>query len=357
MPNSHLKQPVLAVCKMSIAIIACFVASAASAEPYDPQLGSKIDTYLEGKGSPIAGNGPVFFSSGVQWDVDPRLIVAIAGAESSFGTQWVNCPESGFNAWSWFWHSPDHTCPTSPFDSFAAGINTVTKYMRVSYFNRGQTTIQALTANPTHRYCVTNCASWVGNVTNFYTEQQGDTADLTFHIGLIDFEQFQSAPSIFGSVQPPLKVFAEINGKVSKNPADSATISGGSLLSNFRTADQTVVYGTASSPFCTGCLPRITIQFAQKVSNFSVYLINGLPQRPRGSPVTYIVKDDKGGMQTITLGSNWDFNSNQGGTQTNSVSATVMLPDTGIRQVTVAPSNGGGNFWYFAIDNIRFSPD
>lgn len=167
-------------CKMSIGIIAFFVASAASAEPYDPQAGSNIDTYLEGQGSPIAGNGPVFFSSGVQWDVDPRLIVAIAGAESSFGTQWVNCPDSGLNAWSWFYNG---TCQDSPFTSFAHGIMTVTKFMRLHYFDTGQTTIQGLTANPTHRYCVTNCASWVGNVTNFYTAQGGDTKDLTFHIG------------------------------------------------------------------------------------------------------------------------------------------------------------------------------
>ncbi|MGH6801629.1 MAG: hypothetical protein ACRECZ_09500 [Methylocella sp.] len=139
-----------------------------------------------------------------------------------------------------------------------------------------------------------------------------------------------------------------INGTVSKKKADSATISGGSLLSNFRTADQSVVYGTASNPFCIGCLPRITIQFAKKVSNFSVFLINGLPQRPKGSTVTYIVEDDQGGMQTKTFASNGDFNTNQGGMQTNSVSGTVMLPDTGIRQVTVAPSDGGNNFWYFS---------
>ncbi|MGH7751031.1 MAG: hypothetical protein ACREQ5_40640, partial [Candidatus Dormibacteria bacterium] len=190
MLNLHLKQPISAVCKMSIAIIAFFVASAATAEPYDKHLGSKIDTYLAGRGSPIAGNGSVFFDSGVQRDVDPRLIVAIAGAESSFGTRWVNCPESGFNAWSWFTNG---TCPNSPFTSFADGITTVTRFMRLSYFNRGQTTIPSLIANPTHRYCASNCASWVANVTNFYTEQGGDTADLTFHIGVIDFEQFTGA--------------------------------------------------------------------------------------------------------------------------------------------------------------------
>ena len=45
------------------------------AEPYDAQLGPKIDTYLLGKGSPIAGSGSVFFASGVQYNVDPRLSV------------------------------------------------------------------------------------------------------------------------------------------------------------------------------------------------------------------------------------------------------------------------------------------
>ncbi|MGH6867606.1 MAG: hypothetical protein ACREDA_01775, partial [Methylocella sp.] len=43
---------------------------------------------------------------------------------------------------------------------------------------------------------------------------------------LIDFEQFQSAPSFIHNVQPPLTVFAEVNGIVSKKEADSATISG-----------------------------------------------------------------------------------------------------------------------------------
>jgi hypothetical protein len=120
-------------------ISACFISTAILAEPYDPQLDSKIDTYLGGRGSPITGNGAVFFYNGVQDDVDPRLIVAIAGAESSFGTHWVNCPESGFNAWSWFYR-PRRPCSQSPFGSFADGINIVTPGM-ARYFNRNWNTI------------------------------------------------------------------------------------------------------------------------------------------------------------------------------------------------------------------------
>ncbi len=85
-------------------ISACFLSTAILAEPLDPKLGSKIDTYLGGKGSPITGNGAVFFASGVQDDVDPRLIVAIAGQESNFGlalgqpgsacpARWLQCLE------------------------------------------------------------------------------------------------------------------------------------------------------------------------------------------------------------------------------------------------------------------------
>ncbi len=313
-------------------ISACFLSTAILAEPYDPQLGPKIDTYLLGRNSPIAGNGAVFFSDGMRDDVDPRLVVAIAGAESSFGTQWVNCPQSGFNAWSLFFN---RTCPRSSFDSFAAGIDRVTRQMAI-YFNRNWNTIPIIGSH----YCPAGCGSWVGNVTNFYTEQQGDTEDLTFHIGLIDFEQFTGAPRDFTGAQPPLQVFAAINGTVSTKIADSATISGGQLL-NLATdgpPDPSIVYGTVDT-VCSGCLPAITIQFAHKVSNFSVFLLDG------SAPmiVMYIVEDDQGGMQTKT---NMPIFGAEGW--------TVTLPDTGIRQVTVT-SNGGG--WDFFIDNIRFSPD
>ena len=59
-----------------------------------------------------------------------------------------------------------------------------------------------------------------------------------------------------------------------------------------------------------------------------------------------MVEDDQGGMKTITSIGNFVV---QG--------YTVMLPEAGIRQVTVTATSTGGADWEFFIDNIRFSPD
>ena len=59
----------------------------------------QIDDYLRDKGSPLAGQGEAFVNSGRTHNVDPRLLVAIAGAETTFGLN--TCAE--YNAWNWFY--------------------------------------------------------------------------------------------------------------------------------------------------------------------------------------------------------------------------------------------------------------
>lgn len=139
----------------------------------------------------------------------------------------------------------------------------------------------------------------------------------------VDFEQF-SGPSVFTGVQPPLTV-------------DLATFSGGQILSRATNlpANQTTVYGTAI--FCSGCLPTITIDFSEAVSEFSVFVMNG-----QTFTVNYMVEDDQGGMSMISLVAN--FQSGAG---------TVSLPSTGIHMVSIT-SDAGGN-WDFLIDNVKFS--
>jgi len=115
--------------------------------------------YLEKKNSDLAGSAEVFVEEGRTWNVDPRLIMAIAGAETTFGKH--TCAKN--NAWNWF-HKK--TCKPSEFDSYGEGIKTVTKFMRRSYIQRGYSTIALIRT----RYCAEGCDNWVKLVTLFHDE-------------------------------------------------------------------------------------------------------------------------------------------------------------------------------------------
>ncbi len=79
------------------------------------------------------------------------------------------------------------------------------------------------------------------------------------------------------------------------------------------------------------------IDFSQKVSNFSAVLLN------RSVPLTYVVCDDQGGSQQITLGDN--------------AAGTISLPDSGIRRVGIRfQSELHSYLVYLGIDNVKFTP-
>lgn len=148
-----------------------------------------IDQYLARKpstsnSSPLFGQGSTFESYGQQYVIDPRLIVAISGAETSFATSKCHkTPVTGtHNAWNWFWCYGKGTCGAdvclnSPFDTWDSGIHTVSKYLRKNYLNKGYNTIPLIRS----KYCVDGCEHWVPNVTRFYEEMNGDPHDLAFH--------------------------------------------------------------------------------------------------------------------------------------------------------------------------------
>jgi hypothetical protein len=136
--------------------------------------------------SPLTGQGSIFESYGQQYAIEPRLIVAISGAETQFGTS--NCHSTPVvntrNAWNWFWCYADNTCGSdscinSPFDSWASGIKTLSKFMRRNYLNKGYTTIPLIQS----KYCVgPNCGPWGPNVTLFMEEMNGDPNNLALNV-------------------------------------------------------------------------------------------------------------------------------------------------------------------------------
>jgi prophage tail gpP-like protein len=141
-----------------------------------PATATEIDAYLKRKGSPIAGHGSTFVSAGVTWNVDPRLMVAIAGAETSFGTDPKAANDvAHFNAWGYG--------PHNQFTSWDNAINTITSDLGRNYINAGKTTVALIGAtwapggaanDPTDLN-----SNWVNNTSGFLRALDGDPDDVT----------------------------------------------------------------------------------------------------------------------------------------------------------------------------------
>lgn len=148
---------------MTLAVVSLLVSSLAAQTP-DLSFGNaptevQAAEYLTRKKSDLAPAAGTFISEGRKWNIDPRLIMAIAGAETTFGKHL--CAKN--NAWNWF-HK--RTCKPSEFPSYEEGIQTVTKFMRRSYVQRGYNTIPLIRA----RYCAEGCDNWTKLVSHFRDE-------------------------------------------------------------------------------------------------------------------------------------------------------------------------------------------
>lgn len=157
----------------------------------------------------------------------------------------------------------------------------------------------------------------------------------------IDFEQFSAPVNQFG-------------GQASLTVGSATFISGGGfgggLMRNqeFWSVDESNVFGTwfgvPESPQqpSDGCSGGLEIDFHEKVSNFSAVLLSTSQSLFGAVPATYTICDDQGGSQQITLP--------VGG------GGTVSLPDSGIRRVNIFPTSLGGEYVFWAVDNVRFTP-
>jgi len=127
-----------------------------------------IGSYLESKGSPLASSVPALLAASHRYRVDPRLIVAISGAETSFGK--AGGGPKVFNAWG--------IGPGRSYSSWADGYDSVAKLLREGYLNKGYNTIPKIQAHWAPIGAGNDPANlnsaWTRNVSTFYSELGGN---------------------------------------------------------------------------------------------------------------------------------------------------------------------------------------
>lgn len=138
------------------------IVSASQGKPSD------FDTYLKKKSSSLYGYGRIIDTYAQQYNVDPRLVIAIAGAETNFGndTRGKNCPE-----YNNFWNILE-SGDCQQFTSIEDGIMQITAQLRQYREQRKLLSISDIAGT----YCPnsdTGCGNWAKNVKAFYSELGG----------------------------------------------------------------------------------------------------------------------------------------------------------------------------------------
>ena len=120
-----------------------------------------IRQYLEKYRSPLVNQADHFFQISQKYNLDYRLLVAIAQQESNLGKK---VPDDTHNAWGWGIHSRG----TLGFSSWEEGIETVAQGLRENYLNRGFVDVEQIAA----RYAPPSKESWAFGVNQFMKEME-----------------------------------------------------------------------------------------------------------------------------------------------------------------------------------------
>lgn len=106
-----------------------------NAKPLDPRA-QILKDYLEKRNSPLASYAQDFIEAADLYDVDWRLVPAIAGTESTFGKRIPGGHDplyTSYNAWGWGVYGDQ----ALGFESWKDGIYTLNKGLREDYIARG----------------------------------------------------------------------------------------------------------------------------------------------------------------------------------------------------------------------------
>jgi hypothetical protein len=112
----------------------------------------RIRDWLDGRGSPLAPYAEDLVAAGVAHDVDPRVVLGIAGIESTVGEE---LPEGSHNAWGWNGDGP-HGLAT--WDSWPEAIDDYTERLGRLYDTDNVDEDFAQT------YCPPNWEKWLDTV-------------------------------------------------------------------------------------------------------------------------------------------------------------------------------------------------
>jgi len=156
------------ICVLLAAVSGAFAPGAAAAPD-----AAQIDGFLALHASPMVGTGGAFVAAGQAYGVDPAFLVAIAGAETSFGQLLYaeNGDQCTYNAFNWF-YGP--TWPQSDFGSWDEAIGRVAQGLAGElYYGVGLVSVEAIAP----KYCPDGTGNWVSNVTSFMVQLGGNPAD------------------------------------------------------------------------------------------------------------------------------------------------------------------------------------
>ena len=158
---------------VAVVVALAGLAGAAPARAASSLDAATIDAFLAEQGSPMAGTGATFVAEGAEHGVDPAFLVAVAGAESSFGLYLYSSDgdQATYNAFNWFyaptWPGADFASWDEAIAALAAGI------AGHLYYGSGLYSVDAI--GP--RYCPDGTADWLANVTLFMERLGGDPLD------------------------------------------------------------------------------------------------------------------------------------------------------------------------------------
>ena len=137
----------------------------------------QIDAFLVAHDSPLSGEGEAFYGAGRRNGVDPAFLVAISGAESSFGRYLFSAGSqtADHNAFNWFFAA---TRAGSAFAGWSQAIATVAVGLRGPlYYGAGRYAVGAIAPI----YCPQGTQAWIDNVTAYMLDLGADPNDTRWH--------------------------------------------------------------------------------------------------------------------------------------------------------------------------------